>query len=134
MAQETLLFFLSKQFKMLCATTIFIILTLLWNLLYVVDEQSKSFPVNVDTKSNNISYNANKQGNQMGLIPIRLTQINENRLLTSLRNDMLSNVTTQRKLAPPTPEHRTRNKTLDSKTDKNASPRKGIILVWNSYF
>ena len=133
MAQETLSLFLSKRFKILCAATIFII-TLLWNSLVVVDEQSKSFPVNLDTRSNNTSYNANKQGNQMGSIPTRSTQNNENILFTSLRNDTLSNVTTQRKLAPPTPEHWTQNKALDSKTDKNTSPRQGIILVWNSYF
>ena len=78
MAQETLSFFLSKQFKILCATTIFVILTLWWNLLYEGDALGELSKVNADTRSNNTSSNANKQRKQMGSIPTESSQNSEN--------------------------------------------------------
>ena len=78
MAQETLSFFVSKRFKMLCATTIFIILTLLWNLLYEADALGELSKVNADTRRNNTSSNANKQRKQMESIPTESSQNSEN--------------------------------------------------------
>ena len=78
MAQETLSFFLSKEFKMLCVTTIFVILTLWWNLLYEGDALGELSKVNADTRSNNTSSNANKQRKQMGSIPTESSQNSEN--------------------------------------------------------
>ena len=96
MTEENLSFFYQKRFKLVFATSIFVMLTVLLDSVFMDSGLSG--------------------------------------LLINLRNDTLSNVTTQIKLAPPTPKHWTRNKALDSRIDTNTSRRKGIILFWNSYW
>ena len=96
MTEKNLSLFYQKRFKLFFATSMFVMLMVLWD---------------------SILMDSGLSG-----------------LLINLRNHTLSNVTTQIKLAPPTPKHWTRNKTLGSRTDTITSPRKGIILFWNSYW